>query len=122
MDQKASDNGTIANTLCSYFSNVANLLKSKSFLLRDFTWMNPGETPLVPSCSEKFTLNKVKEADVYKELDNLKHKKATVLDNLPFGLLKDAVSALSKPLTHVINLSFRMGMVPSDLFWPSFKS
>ena len=64
---KTSDNGTIANTLCSYFSNVANLLKSKSFLLRDFTWMKPSENNLVPPCSEKFTLSEVSEADVYKK-------------------------------------------------------
>ena len=111
---KTSDNGTIANTLYSYSSNVANLLKSKSFLLRDFTWMKPSENNLVPPCSEKFTLIEVSEADVYKELNSLKRKKATGLDNLPPGLLKDAASSLAKPLTHMINLSFKTGVVPTD--------
>ena len=61
---KSSDNGTIANALCSYFSNVANSLKSKSLLLRDFTWNKPIKYNLVPTCSEKFTLNGVSEIDV----------------------------------------------------------
>ncbi len=116
---KTSDNRTIANTLCSYYSNVANLLKSKSFLLRGFTWMKPSENNLVPPCSEKFTLNEVSKADVYKELNKLKRKKATGLDNLPLGLLKHAASILTKPLTYVINLSIKTGMVPTD--WKEAK-
>eukprot|EP00794_Sanderia_malayensis_P002144 gene2144-2438_t len=59
---KTTDNGTTANTLCSYFSNVANSLKSKSFPLRVFTWMKPTENILAPLCSEKFSL---KEAMMY---------------------------------------------------------
>eukprot|EP00794_Sanderia_malayensis_P006580 gene6580-7323_t len=99
---KTTDNGTTANTLCSYFSNVANSLKSKSFPLRVFTWMKPTENILAPLCSEKFSLKEVSEADVYKELKNLERKKATGLDNLPPGLLKDIAPILTKPLTHAM--------------------
>ena len=81
--------------------------------------MKPSENNLVPPCSEKFTLYEVCEADVYKELNNLKRKKATELDNLPPGLLKDAPFILAKPLTHVINLSFKAGVVPTD--WKEAK-
>ena len=116
---KTSDNRVIANTLCNYFPGVANLLKSKSFLLRDFTWMKPSKHNFVTPCPVKFTLNEVCQADVYKELSNLKRKKATGLDNLPPGLLKDVAPVLAKPLTHVINLSFKTGQVPTD--WKEAK-
>ena len=86
--------------------------------MRDFTWMKPSENNLVPPCSEKIILNEVCEADVYKELNNLKRKKETGLDNLPPGLRKDA-SILAKPLTHVINLSFKTVVVPTD--WKEAK-
>ena len=116
---KISHNGTIANALCSYYSNAANSLKSKSLLLRDFTWNKPSDYNLGPTCSEKFTLNGVSEIDVYQELDNLKRKKAAGIDNLPPGLLKDAAYVLAKPLTHLINLSFKVGMVPT--YWKEAK-
>ena len=68
----------------------------------------------ISPCSEKFTLNKVHETEVYKELNSLSHKKTTGLDSLPPGLLKDTALVLVKALTHLINLSFRMGMVTTD--------
>ena len=80
---KTSDNRVIANTLCNYFSGVANLLKSKSFLLRDFTWMKPSKHNFVTLYPVKFTLNEVCQADVCKELNDFKRKKATGLDKLP---------------------------------------
>ena len=46
-------------------------------------------------------------------------QKAAGIDNLPPGLLKDAAYVLVKPLTHLINLSFKMGMVPTD--WKEAK-
>ncbi|KAL9960121.1 hypothetical protein ACROYT_G033530 [Oculina patagonica] len=56
----------------------------------------------------------------------LKRKKATGLDNLPPGLLKDAAEVITKPLIFIINLSLATGVVPTD--WkvakviPLFKS
>ena len=55
----------------------------------------------------------------------MKRKKATGLDVLPLGL-KDIAKGISKPLTHVINLSLKSGVVPSKFklskVKPLFKS
>jgi len=73
-----------------------------------------------------FLFKEVHESQIYKELRNLKRKKATGLDNFLSGLLKDAASVIAKPLTYIINLSLRSGTVPAE--WkeakvlPLFKS
>ena len=60
------------------------------------------------------------------ELKILNGRKATGLDNLPPGLLKDAAGVIAKPLTFIINLSLETGVVPTE--WkmakviPIFKS
>ena len=68
----------------------------------------------MPTCSEKFTLNEVSEIDVYQELSNLRRKKAAGLDNFSPRLLKYAAYVLLKPLLHMINLSFKTGIVPTE--------
>ena len=100
MKQKHQTMERLENALCSDFSNVVKSLKSKSLLLRDFTWMKPSEINLVLTCSERFTLNGVTEIVVYQELNNLKRKKAAAIDDLPPGLLKDAAYVLASN-THV---------------------
>ena len=46
-------------------------------------------------------------------------QKATGTDNLPPGLLKDCAVLISKPLSHIINLSLRTGSFPAG--WKSEK-
>ena len=80
----------------------------------------------LPQVKEKFLFRSVKEEEILTELKNLKRKKATGLDNLPPGLLKDAAGVIAKPLTFIINLSLETGVVPTE--WkmakviPIFKS
>ena len=95
------------------FANVAKILKSKSILLGDFAWMRPTWVNTVPH-KGRFVVKEVSQAAVHKELTNLKRKKATGIDNLPPGMLKDAASILAKPITYVINLSLKSGIVPTD--------
>ena len=63
---------------------------------------------------DRFVVKEVSEAAVHKELTNLKRKKATDIDNLPPGMLKDTAPILAKPLTFLINLSLKTGIVPTD--------
>ena len=122
---KTTDKKFIAESFCDYFTNVAINLKKKSFLLHDLVWSNPSEIRL-PQVKEKLLFRAVKEEEILTELKNLKRKKATGLDNLPPGLLKDAARVIAKPLTFIINLSLSSGVVPTD--WkmakviPIFKS
>ena len=36
-------------------------------------------------------------------------------DNLPMGIIKEAISLISEPITHIINLSLCSGVVPREL-------
>ena len=116
---KTTHKKLIANTFCDYFTNVAGLLKSSSFLLRDFTWSRPTQQNYLQPMKTNFLFKEVHKLQIYKELRNLKRKKATGLDNFPPGLLKDAASVIAKPLTYVINLSLRSGAVLAE--WKEAK-
>jgi len=71
-------------------------LKSSSFLLRDFTWSRPTQQNYLQPVKTNFLFKEVHESQIYKELRNLKRKKATGLDNFPSGLLKNAASVIAK--------------------------
>ena len=49
-----------------------------------------------------------------RQLKSMKRKKATGLDNLPTGLLKDSAEQISAPLTYLIYLSLTTGVFPTD--------
>lgn len=99
---------------------MARLRKSSSF------WSRPTQQNHLQPVKTNFLFKEVHESQIYKELRNLKRKKATGLDNFLSGLLKDAASVIAKPLTYIINLSLRSGTVPAE--WkeakvlPLFKS
>ena len=123
---ETTDKSFIAKSFCSYFSNVATMLKRKSFFLRDFIWSRPNGAHYLEQVSERFSFRAVNETEIFKELKFLRRKKATGLDNFPPGLLKDVASVIVKPLAFVINLSLETGSVPAE--WkvakviPLFKS
>ena len=53
--------------------------------------------------------------EVQKIITNLKTNKAAGDDNVRPGLLKRCSESLTKPITHIINLSFSTGIVPEQL-------
>ena len=54
---------------------------------------------------QKFKFQMVSKFQVERELKSIKRSKATGLDDLPPGLLKDSTEMIAAPLTHLINLS-----------------
>ncbi len=100
-----------------YFKNAIPLLKQKSMPLINFTWRFVRK---LPSRTNKiFTINYVTKAFVEKELRALRRNKATGLDELPPGLLKDCAAHISRPLCHILNLSIESGTVPN--IWKAAK-
>ena len=103
---------------------MALSLKKSKILLKDFVWKEDEKIP--PSTNEIFKFQYVSRIYVEKELKGLKRHKATGPDNLPPTLLKDSASQISKPLSHIINLSLKSSTVPYE--WkkakitPIFKS
>eukprot|EP00794_Sanderia_malayensis_P011654 gene11654-12853_t len=56
---------------------------------------------------------------VEKIIKSIKRSKATGIDDLPPGLIKDAAGVLSVPLSHIINVSLDTGQFPQE--WKSAK-
>ena len=109
---KSTKPNEISNGFLNYFSTVVWTFKQTSYPLIDFTWRKPLNQP-IRTC-KSFHFGYVSEIEVTQLLKKLKRKKAAANDNLPPGLLKDSAAVNSAPFTHIINLSFRSGVFPSD--------
>ena len=115
---------TKANRYCSFFSSIAINIKKSSNQIKDYVWRKPTFFPL--RTTKVFKFGYVSKIFVEKQLKLIKRKKATGVDNLPPGFLKDAATVISQPLCHIINLSLSSGIVPNE--WkiakvtPLFKS
>ena len=71
--------------------------------LKNFVW---AKLPKARVRTKKvFRFKYVSKQFVEKELGKLKRHKATGIDQLPPGLLKDCASEIAAPLAHLINLS-----------------
>ena len=100
----------IASLFCDYFTTCAEKLCSS--LPSNFTWRNDvGLSQETPT----FKFQSVSKERVRKHLAQLKSTKSPGHDNLPPRLLKDGANAIAKPLTHIINLSFKTSLVPNKL-------
>ena len=99
-----------ANSVCTFFTNIAQNLKHETFNLRNFIWEKP---PTLSTPTKSFNFSYVSRIFVERELKSLKRRKAAGCDDLPPGILKDAAYALSSPLTHLINLSLTTTVVPN---------
>ena len=60
-------------------------------------------------------LTPVNDNFIYKELCKLNPSKSTGTDNIPARFVKDAASVLTKPICHIVNLSFDQSIVPNEL-------
>ena len=115
---------TIANRFCAYFHDIARKLKIKFDPLKDYVWRSPPVDPKYPR--RRFKLKYVSLIEVKKHLKSLKRKKTDGLDQIPTCLLKDGADFVAAPLAHLINLSLKTGIVPSEFkigkIIPIFKS
>ena len=114
-DVLTTDKSNIANGFCEYFSCVASKLKEKAFVLRDVIWQRKVDRNPRLDTDTRFRFEPVTSAEVLGYVKQLKRKKATGIDNLPPGFLKDVAINICNPLTFVINLSLATGSIPSEL-------
>ena len=107
---ECNDPVEIANKFCEYFTNLGPNLADKiptspkshmSFLTTNF----------VNSMFVDFaTRQKIIEI-----ANSFRTGTAAGYDNLPMGIIKEAISVISEPITHIINLSLSSGVVPREL-------
>ena len=70
--------------------------------------------PISKRTANVFNFQLVTNAEVEKVIKSIKRSKATGIDDLPPGLIKDAASVISVPLSHIINLSLETGNFPQE--------
>ncbi len=116
-DEVCFDKTTVADTFNHFFTTVASTLVKKLptgsgnyglNFVRDFYRKKS-------VCLNSFSLSHVDEITVLNLLSKINTSKSTGLDNLPAKFLKEAAPIISKPLTHIINLSIESGEVPKDM-------
>jgi len=100
-----------AYAFSNYFATIIKKLKTTSFALVDFIWKKP--SPILPKTLKAFNFNYVSTVFVRKQLKRLKRKKATGVDELTTSMLKDCAEAVTPVVTHIINMSLKVGTFPS---------
>ena len=77
-------------------------------------------------CRENFVFANITEEIIIKSTSDLKSKSSSGPDCLSSKLLKEIISDIAKPLSHMFNLSFKTGFIPVELktakVIPIFKS
>jgi hypothetical protein len=120
-DISKSNPAEIANRFCNYFSNIGSNLAKKipasSSSYKSF---------LVGSHMNSFFLESVSELELIEIAKSLRSGTAAGWDEIPMWAVKDTFNFISKPLTHIVNLSIQTGIVPDQMkiarVIPLFKS
>ena len=121
-DKMITDKQSISELFNTFFTSVVNKLFESCRSARPV--FNTTTQELFTK--KRFEFTAVGKPYVLKQLKCLKLKKATGLDGLPARLLKDSAFVIADCVTHLINLSIKSGVVPSE--WkqakvvPLFKS
>ena len=106
---ECNDPVEIANKFCEYFTNLGPSLADKiptspkshmSFLTTNFV--------------NSMFADSATRQEIIEIANSFRTGTAAGYDNLPTGIIK-AISVISEPITHIINLSLSSGVVPREL-------
>ena len=109
MVSEITHNKSIANTFNNYFTQIAESRKRNINFLG-----NPEQFLDGINVGSKFDFLQISQNDIETSLQAIPSNKATGLDTLPCVTLKNSLSHIIKPLTHIINTSLSGGCVPSE--------
>ena len=101
----------IANKFNHYFVNVGPNLASKVKQLDN----NSFDKYLKGNYQSSFFLNPITEHELELELKNTNSNKSCGYDGISTNVLKIIAKEISKPLTHIFNLTFSNGIIPDKL-------
>ena len=94
----------------SHFANIGSRLQDEAPTINNVRF-----TDFLPTRSLEVSFHNFDEIeanDVLEYVSSLNHSKAT-FDEIPLFIMKEATPYLVEPLTHIVNLSLRTGVVPS---------
>ena len=83
--------------------------------IKNFAWGSP--VKITSTSDKEFNFEYVPKTFIERELRSLNQNKATDINDLNAGLLKDVASVIATPLSLVINLSLQIGIVQIGK-WP----
>ena len=103
------------SSICEYTDEEQEELIADSFskISQEYDALNSCDIS-VPIFSEN-SIPQVSQSEVRKVLEQIKTKVSTVPGDIPAVILKQFAGSISKPLTNVINASFKSGQWP-DIF------
>ena len=101
----------IANKFNDYFINIGPNLAKKIKSDNNDTF----EKYLYGSYQSSLFLNVITEIELETELENMKRNTSSGFDDVNTKIIKTITKEISKPLTHIFNLSFSTGIVPDKL-------
>ena len=100
---------SIANHLNNYFCDIA------SDLVTSLPKSNHHFKSYLTQYKEKLSFTQISEVEVFLLLENLYRKKSFGIDNVHPFLLSVGALKITKPLTHLINLSLTQEKFPDSL-------
>ena len=107
--EEYQENRNIANKMNEYFSSVGETLAEK------FKTTSNYRKYVKKRILNSFFLSPVVVNETLKEIAKLDDSKAGGDDNMKPGLVKENRDVLADKITHIINLSFKNGVVPDKL-------
>ena len=120
-NRDVSDPSLIAEQFCKYFSSVGSNL-AKDIPLSSYSHLSF----LSGSYANSIFISMATEQEVLDICDNFRPGTAAGFDNINMNLVKESISLIIKPLTHIFNLSLSSGIVPDQMkiarVIPLFKS
>ena len=69
---------------------------------------------LTPRVAENFIMQTILIDFVYQPLQTFKTKKSTGLDGITARLMKDAATEIAWPVTYLVNITIKTGVIPSQ--------
>ena len=106
----------VADSFNDFFTTIAHKLVKElpsgigKFTSSFFTIFYKSKGILLDS----FKFSSVNQHEVEKFLCGMSRDKATGIDGIPARFLRDGATEISKPITHIINVSISSGKVPSE--------
>ena len=107
----STDKHLISNYLNDYFNKIGSKLAEKTANSK----YTAGQYASRLEVNSTFKFQEINEREFLSFCKKLKPKKSCGMDEISSSLLKEIAPAISKPLTHIINLSLKDGEVPQEL-------
>ena len=103
----------VADTFNAFFTKVANKLsKAVNIFNSKFIHQYYKQKGVVQNT---FSFSLLSETEVCKMLKGLSPRKATGLDDLPARFIRDGAEGIAYPISYIINLSIKTGVVPDEM-------